>query len=542
MAKPPPPRWPQWGPNGRRPVRPQTPRPQQTPPPLRPAPGRPQQTARPQRPKTPISVRPQPGIPERPQTGLPVSPKPGFPERPQTAPQTARPSQNGGQPERPPQIGLPPRPQIPPKQAVKPSQTPNIPSYPNFGQKLPGFAGAETLESKDTNDLRDRDYTPIDTPSRGPSTSRQPPKPTRPSNRYEINGANRIPYQGNNPKPNTNSEVDPRPVIPDTGNPIIGTKYGVVAEQSGIVRDVTITNERGQYQVIQTRYNQGQPIDPSFYGDNDIKPTPTRAPYIDKTVAVGLAVGGIEAGASEAGNQNGLVRGSIEDDLSTTTSTFIDYQGWYTEGDTIAPPKPSTSTSRNYADLNIQEKVVHTIGDWTTPRDEIGITFPTKSPPVLNTNGPREWTVNIENVPGGNFGEVRPSRPAYGNRVTDQYDPRGNNNWNTLGSRRPPLDAENNQFGRPNISPASPRPQRPLQAVSSDPENGVDNIDQQGIPDTSLIGTTNPNKQRQPQRPTRPTAPTFGSRPPFNRQPTSPVGEDITFLPPQDNGRLQPGL
>ena len=92
---------------------------------------------------------------------------------------------------------------------------------------MPGFAGAETLEEKDNNELRERDYTQIDTPSRGPSTPRGPPKPTRPSNyygggngnRYEINGAginvanpgnagNRIPYQDNRPKQNSQTNAD----------------------------------------------------------------------------------------------------------------------------------------------------------------------------------------------------------------------------------------------------------------------------------------------------------------------------------------------
>ena len=73
-------------------------------------------------------------------------------------------------------------------------------------------------------------------------------------------------------------------------------------------------------------------------------------PYIDKTVAVGLAVGGNEAGsAGQAGQQAGagqfgLVRGSVE---PPTT----DYQGWYTEGDSIGPLKPTTSTSRYYFDI-----------------------------------------------------------------------------------------------------------------------------------------------------------------------------------------------
>ena len=351
-------------PNGRPPVR-QTPRPQLTSPPVRPFTVRPQ---RPQRPQTPAPARPQTVKPEKPQGGLPIRQKPGYPDsRPQQTGTPGRPSQTGGPAERPPQIGLPPRPQIPatkrPQQA--PNQTPNAPKYPSFGQKLPGFAGAETLEEKDTNDLRERDYTAIDTPSRGPE-SKGTPKPNyyEGGNRYEINGAgvpntgNRIPYQDNRPrkqKPSSPPQVDPLPVI--EGTPNIGTKFGVDVQKSDIVRDFTITNSRGQPQIIQTRYNgqEGQQIDPSFY--NEVQPSATKVPtpYIDKTVAVGLAVGGNEAGsAGQAGQQGGqqagagqfgLVRGTVE---PPTT----DYQGWYTEGDSIGPLKPTTSTSRYYFDIN----------------------------------------------------------------------------------------------------------------------------------------------------------------------------------------------
>ena len=130
-----------------------------------------------------------------------------------------------------------------------------------------------------------------------------------------------------------------------------GTFEIAPAQPTDLVRDLTITNTRGQYQVIQTRYNDPQPqqIDPSFY-ENNVKPTQTKepTPYLATTVGVGLTLGpGNEAGGSgfeSDRGQFGLVRGSVEDD----TSTSIDYQGWYTEGDSIEPPKPTTSTSRFY--------------------------------------------------------------------------------------------------------------------------------------------------------------------------------------------------
>ena len=121
------------------------------------------------------------------------------------------------------------------------------------------------------------------------------------------------------------------------------------------------------------------------------------------------------------------------------------------------------------------------------------------TPPVVvveDTNFRGEWTANVENV--GQGGQIRPTWPSFRTRPTDYeripYDPRGgNNNWNTLGNgRRPPLpssDAESNQG--PDLSP---RPQRPLQPISTDlgagnqasgqagqVEAGKDNIDKVNI-------------------------------------------------------------
>ena len=108
------------------------------------------------------------------------------------------------------------------------------------------------------------------------------------------------------------------------------------------------------------------------------------------------------------------------------------------------------------------------------------------SQPAFNTNFRGEWTANVENV--GQVGQIRPTRPSFGTRPTDYeripYDPRaGNNNWNTLGNgRRPPLpssDAESNQG--PDLSP---RPQRPLQPISTDLGAGNEAAGQAGQVET----------------------------------------------------------
>ena len=101
----------------------------------------------------------------------------------------------------------------------------------------------------------------------------------------------------------------------------------------------------------------------------------------------------------------------------------------------------------SYTDLNIAEKegpkLTTYANEWSTPRDDqTRIPFEPKRKPVLNTNFQGEWTANIENVRPTQDGQIRPSRPSFGNRNTDYeripYDPRENNNWNSLGSRRPP--------------------------------------------------------------------------------------------------------
>ena len=166
-------------------------------------------------------------------------------------------------------------------------------------------------------DTVEKDYTQIDEPSnkppygaRRPTTSKRPEKrPSLPGSRYDINGntirngnggvgAVRQPYitdnqysKNNNPNAvNPNRERKPSskaaPSSPSTssdnsgGNQLIGN-YGVKDED--LYQDVTVTNTNGQYQVIQTKYDQ---IDPSFtvnanYGQR------TPPAYIDTTVAIG---------------------------------------------------------------------------------------------------------------------------------------------------------------------------------------------------------------------------------------------------------------
>ena len=552
-------------------------------PPSRPPPGPPS------RPSSGPPSRPSAGPPSRPSAGTPARPSAGPPsqssetsrpvpppprptaERPYNVPKVPEnrpvipirtdnlPFQTRPQKERPKLPPPPPRrpvntrPPPPPRQQRPTPPSPSSPyerpsSFPQFGQKLPTSSAEPnrprlppspkpvTNEILIKNEQSEKDYTPIDTPSAEPPNY---------GNRYEVNG-NRRPYVDNNPNKarrpvdNNNNAL---PVI-GNGNQIIGTKYGVEGENN--VRDVTITNTRGQYQVIQTRYEPAQvEVDPSFTvgAAYNNAPVATKSRnYVDKTVGVG-------AGPA-------VLQGTVVDD----SETVIDYQGWYTEGDTIAPSS-TRSTSLFYTDLNIREKEAPKLttyaNEWSTPRDDYRtrIPFVPKSRPPLNTNFEREWTASIENV--------RPTRP-YGVRVTD-YDPNANSNWNTLGSRRPPLPqspqqqaaaaspAEDyNQVSSENGNSVSPptlsTPEQTLSlgegevltTVANEGKNNDDlyNIDGEVFPATTLIQDQQENEGfRQPPagRPSfsPPSRPPF-SRPPFIRRPTpgTPAvvgGEPIVF-------------
>ena len=313
----------------------------QTPPrrPLNGRPSRPVATAPPRsqtqpiRPQTP-PPRPQ-TPPARPQTPAPRPQTPGRPQRPQ-------------RPQRP--VTQPPR--------SRPSTSPNVPPFSEFGQKLPNEVGYTPSSNYGEVDnvisepqlLNERDYTPIDKPSRDPAY----PRPTPASgnkgpgykigNRYQING-NKRPYVDNSPSSLENKNKERRPLPVATGNQIISGSQNEGGRKD-LVQDLTITNSRGQYQVIQTAgYDAERPqIDPSFvvgagYVNTNLGQASRTPPgYVDKTVAVGAPAATLLRGSVEDGG-SGL--GGLEDG-----STSIDYQGWYTQGDSIAPLKPFTSTSR----------------------------------------------------------------------------------------------------------------------------------------------------------------------------------------------------
>ena len=502
---------------------------QQGPPP--PAPPSPSEPSRPSQPP-PRPAQPPPPRPTQESSrpyNVPKVPtqRPVIPVRTDNLPFQTRPQERPERPKlpprRPPTVRLPvptrPRPTAPPppppRQRITPRpERPSSPSFPQFGQKLPSEAVANrpqlqpspkpvTNEILIKNEQKEKEYTPIDKPSSEPNYG----------NRYEVNG-NRRPYVDNNPNKarrpvdNNNNAL---PVI-GNGNQIIGTKYGVEGEDN--VRDVTITNTRGQYQVIQTRYEPSLAVevDPSFTVNAGYEGTRN---YVDKTVGIG--------------GPAAVLQGTVVDDSSETT---IDYQGWYTEGDTIAPTQ-TRSTSLFYTDLNIREKEAPKLttyaNEWSTPRDDYRtrIPFVPKSRPPLNTNFEREWTASIENV--------RPTRP-YGVRVTD-YEPNGNTP--SYGSRRPPFtpsaDEDYSQVSPENggASPAAPptvsTPEQtlPEDSVANEAKNNNDlySIDGEVFPATTLIQ----DQQNEGQR----RRPPF-SRPPFIRRPTPsgpPVvgGEPIVF-------------
>ena len=417
---------------------------------------------------------------------------------------------------------------------------------PAFGQKVPrptpkndgGFEPPKVVSNEILikEDL-EKDYTPIDQPSREPPNygsrpqNQPPPQSQRPStfpgNRYDING-NRRPYIDNNP----NKERKPRPpptdqnpAFPNIGNGNqnnIGTKYGIKDE--GLAQDVTVTNTNGQYQVIQTKYEPQiiTQVDPSFtVGANYGSREPTRPAYIDRTVVVGA-------------NPN-KVRGSVLEDTS------LDYAGWYTEGDLIELRPTTTSTSRFYTDLNIREteapKTTTYANEWSTPGDTRtrDPAFIPKTKPALNTNFRGEWTATIEREP------VRPTRPIYGSNSRVPYNPRENNNWNTIGSRRPPpttnpIEGDNSYPERP-TSTLKPNVERPDDDTPS------------SFPDTNLVNpTTRPRRPsiNRPGPPFRRPSPgqeeiVFGKRPtnrPSSRLPPIQQANDIIGIP---NANLQPG-
>ena len=208
--------------------------------------------------------------------------------------------------------------------------------------------------------------------------------------------------------------------------------------------------------------------------------------------------------------------------------------------------------SRFYTDLNIAEKeapkTTTYANEWSTPRNDFKtrIPFVTKSRPPLNTNFEREWTATDVR------GQVRPSRPVISpasngirNTVVN-YDPRGNNNWNTLGSRRPPFGSNDNGF----VLNENDREQRPLVPVErpqlrpgigtqirlkppvsgnqidrEDVENEPIEVETEGLPNTGLLNQP-PSRLPPTSRPTT----VFNRRPPFRRPTSRPLGNIVNVL------------
>ena len=509
-------------------------------------------------------------------------PRPSYPPpRPSNSPPAPSTGQRPNAPPPPSPSASPPRPRptptpprswpTPPPVRSRPSQPPYN-RLPSFGEKAPPtknglefeppkvtYGNEILIKDDDDQDRNDeKDYTPIDVPSRDPPAGavrpqlKQPqqqqrpldvptrpssPRPTRPSfspgNRYDING-NRRPYTDNNPnkerKPSSAepSDQDQNPAVPviGNGNQIIGTNYGVDPE--GVAQDVVVTNTNGQRQVIQTRYDPKVQIDPSFtvganYGAR-LEPTPPA--YIDKTVVVG--------------NNPNKVRGSVLED------TRLDYQGWYTSGDLIELRPSSTSTSLFYDDISRTEteapKTTTYRNEWFTPgnsRTRQPAFIPQKRPP-LKTNFEKEFTAITQGGPGE---EVQPTRASgaggYGDRNYGYsrvpYDPRENSNWNTnwntLNTR--PKDVDSG--GRrpfPSSTPVEDEsfPERPTSAPNLVTPNLPGFDGQTSFPETSLLNPTNRPRSRRP----------FINRPPPFTRPT-PGQEDIVFgTRPGNRGRLPP--
>ncbi len=443
-------------------------------PPYQPPSQPPQQRPTPETENTP----PQPTQPQRP----PFNPPP--PKRPQSPNSVERPTQFEKEPQRRPPFTARPqapvsRPRLPPYGAQN-----NQNSHPNFGQKLPQATSApDFTTAKDQSNsneilINEREYTPIDTPSRDPAFAR--PTPPVNYNRYDINGGgSRRPYQEND----HNKARQPTTKAPTQAPLEIITIAPPVEGQN---------QDRGTFDIV-------------------------------------------------VNNLQGTIL--ARDEVTQSSSASIDYQGWYTEGDTIQLRPSTTSSSRFYTDLNIREKegakTTTYANEWSTPRDDYRtrIPFVPKSRPPLNTNFEREWTATIE------VGAIEPTRPYVPNgpvlRPTE-YDPRGNNNWNTVGSRRPPPSQpqlENNEDlsgglnRRPTPRPSFPR--RPVQQPSTNEAAERGDSNEGSAQDNTRPGTQFPstNLINREERPTFETRPIIGGRP---------AVEDIIFGANRPRKKLPP--
>ena len=215
----------------------------------------------------------------------------------------------------------------------------------------------------------------------------------------------------------------------------------------------------------------------------------------------------------------------------------IEYQGWYTEGDS-APPLQASSGSSSILDYTVSEKeapkTTTYANEWSTYNAEQEANFkPQKKPPTINTNFEREWTVRDE--------VIEPSRPLVQLSHTRPYPSRADDNWASYtvktslnsvagsGRGKGTVEAIDNRppppKARPDYQSPPPRPTRPTYGVTDVPTR----------PTRPTRPTSNTNRPTRPTNnnsrlPVRPYRPSSTSRRPI--EPTNPtVPFEDTTLP-----------
>ncbi len=349
------------------------------------------------------------------------------------------------------------------------------------------------------------EYTPIDNPSQGP-----PLDPNSPGYRERVN-----PNKARKPT------VIPRP--PQRPVPVIGSGN----------------------QIISTKYEKETP--PPVSSSTTLE---GQLPYVDPSFTVSA---GYQGSRETIPVTTGSFVSQSDRPRARPGDPSMDYQGWYTEGDSAPLPPPSSSSAVNVIPYTIREKegskTTTYANEWATvDPSRTRINFEPLSKPSVNTNFEREWTVRDE--------IVEPTRPLVDLSRTRPYQSRYTNEWGSYVVRqsdeleKPPvsafideeeplnafIDEKPYRYEYQNPPPRPTIPQgKPIASVEIAPVNeenqdvtngSIDDIGLETGRDGEVTGSPEDVK---PQPPTpkpepRPQRPYFG---PFNR----PSGYAPTFGP-----------
>lgn len=305
------------------------------------------------------------------------------------------------------------------------------------------------------------DYTPIDIPSAGPGSNPNsaPSIASRP-----IAGKNdRKPY-------NPNKARKPGVSVPGNGNQFVNNDNS--------------EKKTSEWISTQTTDKDIQDIDPSF-----------NSPIVKSS-----------SGSS--------IKGIF---VNPTGTKGLDYQGWYTEGDSIPAIQKGEPTSSPYIQYTIREKEgpkkTTYASEWSTVGNEnvdpTRVDFSPQQRPSLNTNFNREWTVRDE--------IIEPTKPFERPGLTQRPDSGYSNEWGSFvvktndGKNNGNIDGSTQQerpnqlrpLSRPNYQ--TPPPRRP---TVRRPEVSTSEEESTLRPTRFPLGNQNErenNNQRIPFRPNRPT-------------------------------------